>query len=204
MTNEKKKAGRPVGSSTGGARALTDAEVKRLVAVAKGIGVRAYALVCFLLGTGCRVSEPLHLTLGQAAPNGKVQGSIALDKHKTKSGKSRRVFLSEDAQKALQKLVDVRLASGATEDQFVFVGRSGKALTANYVTTHVKKLMSEAGIADASSHSCRKTFATRLVNAGVAVSHIQKLMGHANLQNTMLYFSSTDTDLEKAVNVLSL
>ncbi|UCH85780.1 MAG: tyrosine-type recombinase/integrase, partial [Candidatus Latescibacterota bacterium] len=44
-----------------------------------------------------------------------------------------------------------------------------------------------AGIPHCTLHSCRHTFATRLVLAGVDLATVQQLMGHASISTTMKY-----------------
>jgi len=41
-----------------------------------------------------------------------------------------------------------------------------------------------AGITDVASHNLRKTFATRLLNRGAAITDVQHLLGHASVKTT--------------------
>jgi integrase len=41
-----------------------------------------------------------------------------------------------------------------------------------------------AGVTDASSHNLRKTFATRLLSSGAAITEVQHLLGHASVKTT--------------------
>jgi len=41
-----------------------------------------------------------------------------------------------------------------------------------------------AGVADVSSHNLRKTFATRLLSRGAAITDVQHLLGHASVKTT--------------------
>jgi integrase len=41
-----------------------------------------------------------------------------------------------------------------------------------------------AGVADVSSHNLRKTFATRLMSRGAAITDVQHLLGHATVKTT--------------------
>jgi integrase len=42
----------------------------------------------------------------------------------------------------------------------------------------------KAGVADVSSHNLQKTFATRLLNRGAAITDVQHLLGHASVKTT--------------------
>ena len=197
------KRGRPKGSSNGGARALTKPELSRLLAVARSKSLRDYALIAFMVGTGARVSEPLTLSIGDVWVGGKVVDDVALDLHQTKSRKSRRLVLSKSAQKALKEYISAELEKGADVNRPLFTGHGAKRLNANYATQKIARLMSEAAIAGASSHSLRKTFAQSLLENCVSLVHIQKLLGHSSLSITQQYLSSTDSDLRKAVATLN-
>jgi integrase/recombinase XerD len=50
-----------------------------------------------------------------------------------------------------------------------------------------------------SSHSGRRTFATRLNAPGVGMRTIQKLMGHRNIGTTALYCDVSDETMRNAV-----
>ena len=43
---------------------------------------------------------------------------------------------------------------------------------------------SRAGLDDVSSHNLRKTFATRLLSRGAAITDVQRLLGHASVKTT--------------------
>ncbi len=49
---------------------------------------------------------------------------------------------------------------------------------------HVSRLYRDAGLHDCSSHSGRRTFATRLVGQGHDIEVVQRLLGHAHLDHT--------------------
>ncbi len=201
--SKRKKPGRPKGTSTGGAVAFTDAEVSRLKKVSRAISHRDFAYVCFLLGTGARVAEPLQLTIGDCIDaGGKVLACIPLDKHQTKSRESRHLWLSNSAQKALQAFVEAELLAGAEKKRPLFVGRLNKPLNANWAAQRIGFLIKEAGIKGKSSHSARKYFAQSLLENGTDLVHIQKLLGHASLATTQKYLRSTDKQLANAVGLL--
>ena len=61
--------------------------------------------------------------------------------------------------------------------------------------------LSCAGI-KTSSHSGRRTFATRLNEAGIGMATIQQAMGHANIATTAGYCWVSDEQLANAVNVI--
>ena len=65
------------------------------------------------------------------------------------------------------------------DGEYVFLGRFGgqndRALEAAF---------NRAGVTDVSSHNLRKTFATRLLSRGTAITDVQHLFGHASVKTT--------------------
>ncbi len=51
-----------------------------------------------------------------------------------------------------------------------------------------RKALDEAGISDFSFHCLRKTFGTRLAQAGVDIYTISRLMGHKDVSTTARYY----------------
>ena len=47
-----------------------------------------------------------------------------------------------------------------------------------------RAVLGRAGVTDVSSHNLRKTFATRLLNRGAAITDVQHLLGHASVKTT--------------------
>ncbi len=51
-------------------------------------------------------------------------------------------------------------------------------------------------------HDLRRTYATRLLNAGIDIYTIQKLLNHTDIQTTMRYLSYSVDKGQQAVNAL--
>ena len=64
-----------------------------------------------------------------------------------------------------------------------------------------KEIYETAGIRT-SSHSGKRTFATRLNEKGVGIKTIQKLMGHRNIGTTALYCEVSDAMMRNAVELV--
>ncbi len=71
----------------------------------------------------------------------------------------------------------------AVEGEYVFPGRYGghKTIGNNYA---LEGAFRRAGVMDISSHNLRKTFATRLLNRGAAITDVQHMLGHTSVKTT--------------------
>lgn len=65
---------------------------------------------------------------------------------------------------------------------------------------HLNRMCKKAGIRHVTMHMLRHTFATRMIEAGVAPYVLQKLLGHTSIQTTMnIYVHATTDALTEAV-----
>ena len=69
------------------------------------------------------------------------------------------------------------------DGEYVFPGRYGghKTIQNNRA---LEAAFKRAGLTDVSSHNMRKTFATRLLSRGAAITDVQHLLGHASVKTT--------------------
>lgn len=69
------------------------------------------------------------------------------------------------------------------------------------VNRTLRKLIKKTNIdKDVSFHSSRHTFATLLVTAGVNIYTVSKLLGHRDIESTLVYAKVVNEEKEKAVN----
>lgn len=99
------------------------------------------------------------------------------------------------------KLLDRRAA--ATRYEYVF-DRNGGRKTGSYIAHMFKKFVRKAGLNERLHfHSLRHTFATCLVQSGVSIYEIQKLLGHSSIVITQMYSHLAASELHRAVNKIS-
>lgn len=102
--------------------------------------------------------------------------------------------------KKLQEIFK-RRAANKDSDQWVFTDGKGKhyRYTWNTFTERMKKV----GLDDVTPHTLRHTFASRLLQAGMSLYEVSKLLGHASLAMTTRYAQLEQTDMtRKAANML--
>jgi len=86
--------------------------------------------------------------------------------------------------------------------EWVFPNRNGNQL--NHLLRRLQTIATRAGVAGATLHKFRHTYATRLLERGADIVTVQKLMGHSDLKTTEKYLNPEDGLKRKAVNRLSL
>ena len=63
---------------------------------------------------------------------------------------------------------------------------TGQPLTDGWLQDHIAALGQAAGVPDVSPQRLRHTLATRLLNAGMDITRIQKLLGHKHRDTTLI------------------
>ena len=187
------------------AHVLSATEFKRLLKIA-GASIHAKRdtlLVLMSYGLGLRAVELAALTIGQVLhPDGKVRDSIYLTR--TKNNIKRTVYLSEPkiceailAYIEERKVTSIKKRILYNHEQPLFLSQKRDFFTNDTLAKRFETLYRDAGIADASSHSGRRTFATNLIEQGTDIKAISTLMGHASIQMTALYVQDNPERLKK-------
>lgn len=83
----------------------------------------------------------------------------------------------------------------------VFINwRTGELAKNSFYDTHLYMLCDEAGIKRFCMHALRHTYATRAIESGIQPKVLQKLLGHARIKTTMVWYIHVTTDsLDQAV-----
>ena len=184
------------------ARTLTDKQLKQVLAHCStrkhAARDRAIVLVSFL--AGLRAKEIAALTVANVLDDeGKVRAEFILSPQQTKGRKARRVFVNARLQRELAaylKVVKLRAICPA-----LFQSQKGDAFSANTMCQLLLRIYDEAGIADATSHSGRRTFITNLAAKGIGVRVLAELAAHSSIATTQRYIDVNDEQLRSAVEL---
>lgn len=79
---------------------------------------------------------------------------------------------------------------------YVFGTRNGNKYT--HAWDDCQEIAKKAGVKGAHPHRFRATYATRLLQAGVDLKTVQKLLGHKNLESTMRYLAKAQSHAVRA------
>jgi integrase/recombinase XerD len=181
--------------SKGPARALTSDEITRLTALA---GPRDRALIWCCLGAGLRAGEATTLQVGHIGSD----GSVLVEAQHAKSGKSRRVFLSDEALVHLRAWTDLHPLRHDFRAP-LFPSRKGGAPIKSG-SQLVEQLMLRAGVLGASSHSLRRTHATGLRDQGADLLVVRAQLGHSSIAVTERYLQFFPAEQRESVRKLKL
>jgi len=136
------------------------------------------------------VGEIAALAVGDVATStGEVRREVKLTRHQTKGSNGRTVVLSNRVQAELMEYLKRRWIC-VPASPLIPSRRSGRAFSALTLSMLFKEIYELAGIRT-SSHSGRRTFATRLDARGVGMRTIQRLMGHKHISTTALFSIAT-------------
>ena len=191
MTKEKGKA--PV---------LSPEQFKRTIKYQKSTkyGLRNSILLMISFYLGLRSKEMSSLTIGDLADrNGDLKEECMLKKHQTKRSKQRRFYLTNDKlKKVLLEYLETRKDRDGNLDldSYLIVSQKGGSFNPNTLQQLFHKMYQDVGI-DASSHSGRRTMATRQADRGVSIRNLQVILGHSSISSTALYISENPKILGK-------
>ena len=163
----------------------------------------------FLLGisTGLRAGELSSLIIGEVYVDGKVKPDIYLLGKNTKTHKPRGVPVNKTAQSAIKLAVKWQKEKfkSVSQDSLLFPSSYGQTKMATAKWCRIfKELFENCGIhGQVSTHSMRKTFATRLYEKTNCLYTCQELLGHSNIDITRKYIGMSYNKLHEAVNMIA-
>ena len=141
-----------------------------------------------LESTGCRISEicranrtDLDLSKGECLVHGK-------------GNKERIVYLNETA----VMLVSRYLESRNDSSQALFIGKRTERMTPGGIRALLKKLEKQAGITNVHPQRFRRTLATHLIDHGMPIQEVSRLLGHENINTTMTYVYVSNAAVKKS------
>ena len=151
--------------------------------------------VALMVATGARVSEVVGIKchdIDFAGASLRIVG---------KGRRERQVFLTNDWIAGLTRAyLDARPRLGVEHPHLLFNSRLDP-LSAPAMRARLGKAAGDASLsARVTPHMLRHTAATQLIEAGVDIRSIQRLLGHASLSTTEIYTHVTDPALRRVVS----
>ena len=170
---------------------------------------RDYCILVCLLTTGLRASELVNLDVDSFNSDGqfRVFG---------KGHKERLLTMNDDFMDALYDYLPVReeiiakvkeQGTWKPDEDALFLGSlKGGRITVRSVEMILEKYLAISGLQGKgyTPHKLRHTYATRLMDQGVAMPEIQKILGHEKLDTTEIYTHVTDSSVRDTMSRFSL
>lgn len=175
----------------GQAAILSETELKELFDYASP-KYRAIFGIC--LFTGCRISECLALRSEDI-----VNGSILFRKENTKGkNKAREIAINP----TLQGYLD---GANLPTSGYLFPSKNNadKPMGSQSADEMLNKYCDMLGIKGASTHSFRRTALTMMCNAGIPLSVIQNISGHASLDMLSRYLGVSPQQKQTAIAAIT-
>lgn len=182
-------------------RALTAQEMRALIRRAEmeaedgGLErLLMYFVVAVLFATGLRVGELASVRLADVVAE---EGLIQV---RGKGNRERRVYLpGRQAVAILRRFLKAR-GKLAEAGPLLLAGAGGTVVTPQGIRRRLGSLAARAGIERrVTPHMLRHTAATQLVESGVDIRFVQKLLGHASIATTQIYTQVSDSSLRNTL-----
>lgn len=170
---------RPKVSRESKTRGLDAAELAALRKVAQDRGLREYALVQLLAGTGLRITEAVSADTGDLQREGACWYLYVV----RKGGEDPEpVQVPDPAVRAIRRYIRGRRGP-------LFLDEKGERLSRQAAGNRIRSMAAKANIPGrkVSPHSLRHTVTTLLISQGVNMRDVQVFMGHRSTETTARY-----------------
>lgn len=148
---------------------------------------RERTMVETLISSGVRVEELCSINIIDVDLS-----RLSIHVKEGKGSKERITYMTEVCAMHLRNY----LAHREDDNPALFVSAKKKErITMGGIRYLFKQIGKRAGVDNVHPHRFRRTFATNLARRGMEIQMIAKLMGHSNLQTTMVYVSLDETRL---------
>lgn len=155
-------------------------------------------VLALLYGTGLRRGELARLEVGHFD---RTEATLRIDGRK--SGRERCVPVSDLVYRCLEAYWPERHnqleRAGRLEVRSLLVSRRGAPLTAQAISNGIHALARRAGVPLMSVHQFRHSCASDLLEAGVHLADVQRILGHQGIATTLRYTHIADPARRAAV-----
>jgi site-specific recombinase XerD len=183
-------------------RALTEEEIKKLFSVldCKTLsGTRDTAMLAVMISTGVRRNELTGLMLKSY---NKEEKTIFI----RGKGNKERVVNMKDATLAIEKWLVMRGPGKPEDPLFLPIDQWGhifpRRLSDLAITFRLEDIAEKADVKKFAAHDMRRTFITRLLDAGADMGTVRNLAGHEDMNTTAKYDRRDDRAKKAAVELL--
>ena len=185
------------------AQTLTDAQLRRVLHYCRSRRhpLRDETIILTSFYAGLRAIEIAALKYKDVYDEqGAVRDQFTLRATQSKGGRTRTVYIGSKLKRALKEYQASIVRN--REDMPLFPSQKGGHFSANTMCQLFLDIYKACGLRDASSHSGRRTYITKLANKGVGVRLLAELAGHSHISTTQRYIDVNAEQLKEAVELL--
>lgn len=153
-------------------------------------GVRLGELTAIKSTDICREGKYLHIQrmaqkLERQRPDGTWYPSTwtTVEHAKTSAG-DRYIYLTKEARRILQIIIDANEQAGEHDNDFIFI-RNGRHITPIAIISRIRKYCNHIDTTQKGIHKIRKTYISSLLDAGININEIRKQVGHEDERTTL-------------------
>lgn len=166
-------------------------EMQRIIFTAKNL--KHKTILCLMYSTGCRVGEVINLKVGHIDSSRMIINIID-----AKGGKDRNVPLDP----YFLELLKIYIKQYNPSD-YLFSGQFEPFYSSRSIAQFLQKYANEAGINKrVHPHLIRHTSATHLIEAGLDMSILQRILGHENIKTTHIYGHISNNRISNVITPL--
>ncbi len=154
---------------------------------------RTYALVELLLQTGMKIGELANIRLSDIK-----EDSLIVREH---NGSTREIPLNKTAKQVIEEYLKIR---PETNDDHLFITRTGRPLLVRNIRQIISKCFKEVGIENATVNDLRNTFIAHQLSKGVSIEYVAKIVGHKRLSSTERFLSAIKEEVNKKERLVEL
>lgn len=160
---------------------FTEEHIKKIL----GSDVASRDVAIILISTGCRPIDLFTAKVTDCFDTHFISGS------KTDAGKNRVIPVNKLGVLAYHEVLDRARERGAEK---LIDGYDGNRNYKNFARRDWKLLMDDIGLSEVTPYACRRTYTTFAVKSEVQPEVLQKILGHAQYETTIKYYTHLDKD----------
>lgn len=150
--------------------------------------LRDRAIVCFLMSTGCRISEMIQLNRDDVDLNALECTVLG------KGNKERTVYIDAVTSMLIRQYLETR----RDDEPALFIGKRRERLLPGGVRYMLRTLGEESHVEHVHPHKFRRTLATNLIRHGMPIQEVAAILGHDKIDTTMQYVVLDKTDVKNS------
>lgn len=183
---------------------LTEAEFQRLKEVLDNEEMIELKLIIMLQYSLClRVNEVLKLKakdFERKANQGRIYFEVSATNSKQKRSINKIKNLVINTEVSLLFLTVINKCN-LKENDYICRTKHNKIMSKRNYDKYLKKIFKKANLSEdkAHSHIFRHSRAIHLLNAGLNIAQVQKVLGHTSILNTMIYTKYSNYDINKTL-----